>query len=379
MKDNDVRLYSAGFRVLVTIVILAYSIAEHFSRGTGSDFGNSLLVFLVLFLVSLNIVFHVTEKFRILGLVISIAVTLVLYFLISKTVLLLFALYFMDCVVLLKANPTWSLTFLVLLPYCGGQDLAFIVFVLAGTFSYYLLFAIFPNQAESIEEAYRGEQRFVVRLREMEKKHKLKLENVVLQFENQRLQEKSELSQNLHDKIGHAINGSIFKLEAAKLLMDRDANRSSEMVGDVILTLRESVDEIRVLLRNERPSHERLNLVRLKALFSSFTEKYGIGTQLDIMGDTDRISLTQYAILYDNTVEVLSNSLKYASCSEISASIGVYNRIMRYTIRDNGVGATYVNENMGLSGIRSRVVSAGGSVTINGEHGFEINMLIPMP
>jgi signal transduction histidine kinase len=284
----------------------------------------------------------------------------------------------LDCLAIFNINSFWGLISLVLFPYCGQHYFDFAIFTILMSFLYYLVYSVVKSQSEYIETTFKKEKQLLNRLYEADKKHKFKLQSTILRFENQRLQEKSELSQNLHDKIGHAINGSIFKLEGANLLINKDTAKSREMISDVIAALRESVDEIRYLLRNEKPSADLLNIGRLRALLSDFTDKYDIETSLVVEGDAGRVPIDIYGILYDNTIEALSNSLKYARCSKISATLGIYHRIVRYNIHDNGAGAQNIEYNMGLAGIRERIISAGGTVSICGEDGFEVNMLIPI-
>ena len=60
----------------------------------------------------------------------------------------------------------------------------------------------------------------------------------MLEAENKVLSERATLSQTLHDKLGHNINGSIYQLEAVKLLIDKDPGKAGGMVQSVIDQLR---------------------------------------------------------------------------------------------------------------------------------------------
>jgi signal transduction histidine kinase len=297
----------------------------------------------------------------------------------DKLFILMIVLNIMDCLALLGVSAFWGLFTLLLVPYSGSYRFVFVIFAVLMTFLYYLIYTVVRAQSEFIETTYKKEKQLLNRLREEDLRHKHTLRSTALRFENQRLQEKSELSQNLHDKIGHAINGSIFKLEAAKLLAYKDTAKSTEMIGDVVTALRCSADEIRLLLRDEKPPAELMNIGRLRALLSDFQDNYDIKTELEVEGDTARVPLNVFGILYDNTVEALSNSLKYARCAKVRVTLRVYNKILRYTVTDDGVGAQTITENMGLSGIRERILSVGGTVSVNGANGFEINILVPVP
>lgn len=378
MENTDMRLFSALLRLLLTVLIIIYPMMNGILGGNATVFQNPFFVFWVLLLLSSNIVYHINDRLKIPCLTLSFVTATMLYFTFSPILILVVILNIMDCLVILKINSFWGLVLLLLFPFCGQHYFDFIIFTVLMSFLFYLVHSVVNVQSKYIETGFKNEKRLLNRLSEADKKHKYRLQSTILRFENQRLQEKSELSQNLHDKIGHAINGSIFKLEGAKLLVNKDTSRSSEMISDVITALRESVDDIRYMLRNEKPSSELMNIGHLRVLLSDFTDKYDIETSLVVEGDAGRVSLTQYGIFYDNTIEALSNSLKYADCSKISVSLGVYNRIIRYTILDNGNGTQNITDSMGLTGIKERILAVGGTVNISGENGFEIIMLIPI-
>ena len=90
-----------------------------------------------------------------------------------------------------------------------------------------------------------------------QKEHKMQEEmhTHLLITQNRILEERTQLSQALHDRLGHGINGSVYQLEAAKLLMDKDPSRSQSMIQAVIDQLRTGMDQIRLLLRQKQPEN----------------------------------------------------------------------------------------------------------------------------
>ncbi len=207
--------------------------------------------------------------------------------------------------------------------------------------------------------------------------HKNELEKFSLIYKNKRLQEKSKLSQDLHDKIGHSINGSIFQLEACKLLIDKNPEQSKKIVTEVILSLRNSMDEIREILRKEKPHTSEIELVHIKKFCAEFQAKYGIETSFICEGDIKTVPQTIWPLLLDNIIEAFSNALKYSRCHSMHIGIFIYNKFVRCTIKDDGNGCTNINEGMGISGMRDRIITLGGTLSINAELGFEIIMVIP--
>jgi signal transduction histidine kinase len=206
---------------------------------------------------------------------------------------------------------------------------------------------------------------------------KVQLEKNMLVAENRILEERAQLSQTLHDKLGHNINGSIYQLEAAKVLIDNDPSRSKEMIGGVTDQLRSGMDEIRAILRKERPEKKKLAMLRVYDLCEDCNSK-GVEANLTTEGDTGLITDMQWETILDNAFEAVSNSMKYAGCKHIDISILVLNKMIRCTIKDDGKGCKKLVDGMGIAGMRQRMRDIRGILNFATECGFTINMLIPM-
>lgn len=212
-----------------------------------------------------------------------------------------------------------------------------------------------------------------------EKEHELQeeIKRGMLMAENQILEERSHLSQTLHDKLGHNINGSVYQLEAVKLLMEKDPEGSKKMVQAVIDSLRGGMDEIRTILRKERPKKYKLAILQLQKLCEECNEK-GVGAQIVTQGDMSQVPEKYIEIILDNAYEAISNSLKYAKATKIEIKILVMNQMIRCSIADNGVGCENIVDGIGLSGMRRRVRENNGILNFESEVGFTINMLLPI-
>lgn len=208
--------------------------------------------------------------------------------------------------------------------------------------------------------------------------HKEELEKSSLAFENRMLEEKTRLSQALHDKLGHSINGSIYQLEACKVLMDKAPDESAKMLQGVIDNLRSSMDEIRSILRKEKPDKKRMAYLQLVQLCSDCKEKYGITAEVKVEGENKEIPEAVWDVILDNSVEAVTNALKYAQCTRIFIEINLLHKVIRCSIEDNGTGCEVFKEGMGIQGMKSRIRKVNGVIDINSEFGFRINMIIPL-
>jgi signal transduction histidine kinase len=208
--------------------------------------------------------------------------------------------------------------------------------------------------------------------------HKEEQKRSILSFENKMLEEKSRLSQALHDKLGHSINGSIYQLEACKVLMDKKPEESTKIVQGVIDNLRASMDEIRSILRSEKPDKKRMALIQLIGLCEECKEKYGIEAEVRIDGEDKEIPESLWEIILDNTFEAVTNALKYAKCTKIMIDIALLHKVIRCNITDNGIGCKSIKEGMGIQGMMDRTRRVNGLIDINSENGFRINMILPL-
>lgn len=199
----------------------------------------------------------------------------------------------------------------------------------------------------------------------------------LLMAENQMLEERAELSQTLHDKLGHNINGSVYQLEAVKVLMEKEPETSKRMVQAVIDQLRGGMDEIRVILRKERPKKYKLAVLQLEKLCEDCRAK-GVDAELITEGELKDIPEKYLEVILDNAYEAVSNSMKYAKCSKIRISVHVLNQMIRCSISDNGIGCKEVVDGMGISGMRKRIREINGILDFETEAGFTINMLLPL-
>ena len=237
-------------------------------------------------------------------------------------------------------------------------------------------FVISPFKKQLHEETVL-EQELKATMESRELASKAELKKNMLSASNRILEERSNLAQALHDKLGHNINGSIYQLEAIKVLMDKDPEKSKQMTQAVIDQLRTGMDEIRAILRKERPEKKDLALLQLYKLCEDCNDK-GVETNLETDGDITQVPDRLWEVILDNAFEAVSNSMKYSKCKNILITIKVMNKFIRCSIRDDGVGCSNIKDGMGISGMRSRIRSVNGTIDFESLSGFAVNMLIPM-
>lgn len=267
--------------------------------------------------------------------------------------------------------------------FCGvfvypGNVLIFSINCIFIIIIYYQNYIIIKKYREYLEDFEKKEYQLKDSINSQDALYKEQLEKSSLTFENRMLEEKARLSQALHDKLGHSINGSVYQLEACKVLMEREPKESAKIIQAVIDNLRASMDEIRSILRREKPDKKRMAYLQLLQLCSDCKEKYGIQADVAIEGEDREIPELLWEVILDNTIEAVTNALKYSKCTKISIQIMILHKVVRCNIMDDGIGCTTLKEGMGIQGMKNRARKVNGYIDINSENGFQINMIIPL-
>jgi signal transduction histidine kinase len=192
------------------------------------------------------------------------------------------------------------------------------------------------------------------------------------------LEERNHIAQEVHDKVGHTIAGSLLQLEAANLYMDHNKEKSKEIIQTVINILREGMEGIRITLKNIKPGTEQLGINRVKLLIEEFSVNHFIKTSIRHTGNMERISPILWKIIVANISESLTNTIKYGNASAIAVHIEVLNKVVKAEIKDNGSGTLSIVKGLGIRGMEERSGNIGGTIIIDGSNGFSVITLLPL-
>ena len=374
MKESFRENYFLAVRVGMLLVLEIYIVLSQ-SALTGAS--AKVLLLLALFVGAMAGKELVKKQMKRIFFAMSCVLFGILVFYVGKEFVILGILLCYEILVDRKAKILWYLVPLLLAGIPSGVEVH--VQILIGL----MLMSIYI-QHEFVVEVYRqqtkedtiAEQHLKQNMNQREHEMQEEIRKNLLQAENQLLEERAQLSQTLHDKLGHNINGSVYQLEAVKVLMEKDPDTSKKMIQAVIDQLRGGMDEIRAILRKERPQKYKLATMQLEQLCEECRQK-GVDAQLVVEGELSQVSEKYLEIILDNAYEAVSNSLKYAKCKKIEIKIHVLNQMIRCSISDDGVGCKEIVDGMGISGMRRRVREVNGILDFESEIGFTINILLP--
>lgn len=374
MKDKTAINYFSIIKIIYTFLML---ICNFISTNEISNVTLGINVFLAILLVSSLILTDTVEK-KLYPIAASLILAVVLLAFFDRNYIAVVIVPILDMLLYLRL-PLWCYILDFILVMIPGIDIK--TFVLSCFFidslyiQYSFIILSYKHLLHSVIESEANLKGSIYRQNVL---HKMKENKSRLEYENKILDERNTLSQNLHDKLGHSINGSIYQLEAAKLLIDKDKEKTSEIMQAVIDTLRTSLDEIRAILRKKKPVRSELSFMKIWKLCDEMDTKYNIKTDFVCSGDKDKVESYIWDVILANATEACSNALKYSDCSSIVIKVNVLNKMVRCSISNDGRGCANVKKGMGLKGMEERLNDIGGIMSIESEYGFAINMIIPI-
>lgn len=192
--------------------------------------------------------------------------------------------------------------------------------------------------------------------------------------ESARVNERTRISRELHDLLGHQLTALTLNLEVAGHLADGQAlehvKRSHALAKLLLGNVREVVSQLR-----------ETGAIDLAAALRPLTENVpSLDIQLEIKDPLNVEDPQRAHVLLRCTQEIITNAVRHAGARHLW--IKVYREAPDRVVveaRDDGVGAEMVNVGNGLRGMRERLQQCGGQLQVEtrpGE-GFRLRATVP--
>ena len=208
------------------------------------------------------------------------------------------------------------------------------------------------------------------KIKEMEKERQLIAVHAVLHGEEN---ERTRLARDLHDGLGGLLSGLKLSLTSMKgnvLLSQENLNHFNHALG----LLDNSMKELRRVAHNMMP--EALTKFGIKDALTDFCAGLAnskVEIKFRFYGNGKRLDHNYEINLYRIAQELINNSIKHASATEIVLLIVQEEQRIHLTVQDNGIGFDLKildkSTGLGIANIRSRVEALNGKLEIFSESG----------
>lgn len=210
--------------------------------------------------------------------------------------------------------------------------------------------------------------------------HDMSLKNKALMLSQQevrhlaRTSERERIARDLHDLIGHTFSVITLKAELAGKLINKDNEQAKKEVSELENISRDALKQVREVVTGYRTSDLNTELAHAKYVLESneIHFKYQFD-DIEISNKTNK----ELAIILK---ELVTNILKHAHATKVSAQIEQNNHSVVMTVMDDGVGFNNTNDNegFGLKGIQERVAQLSGHLEINSNGQTTIKISVPL-
>jgi two-component system, NarL family, sensor histidine kinase DesK len=171
--------------------------------------------------------------------------------------------------------------------------------------------------------------------------------------------ERERIGRDLHDLLGRTLTLIAIKAELAAKLSANAPTRAETEMREVAAAAREALAEVRAAVAGMTGA----TLGREIASAQSALAAAGIACIVE--GDAEEIEQGAGAVLAMTLREAITNVLRHSGASTCRITLTQGAGGLELTVQDDGNGEA-VREGGGISGVRSRVLAAGGGLRISG-------------
>ncbi|MFJ8058767.1 sensor histidine kinase [Streptomyces sp. NPDC096142] len=195
--------------------------------------------------------------------------------------------------------------------------------------------------------------------------------------ESAALAERARIAREIHDVLAHSLSAQLVHLEAARLLIERGADRETilERVVAARGMARDGLSETRQAL-----SALRGEMTPLEDFLSEIVGTTG-GAQVTVTGDRRQLSAEASQAVRRVAQEALTNVRKHAQGAKVLLTLDYGEREVTLDVRDSGGSRgelTGAGGGYGLLGMRERAELLGGSLRAEpDEEGFVVTLKVP--
>jgi signal transduction histidine kinase len=192
--------------------------------------------------------------------------------------------------------------------------------------------------------------------------------------ESSRLNERSRISRELHDLLGHHLTALSLNLEVATHLSEgqpREHIKQAQSLAKLLLSdVREAVSQLR---------HDDAIDLR-EALFSLVDGVPSLEVRLDVPPDFRISDPLRAQMLLRATQEIITNAARHSGAARLDLRIASGQAGVLLEARDDGRGADAVQAGNGLQGMRERVAEFAGTLEIETSpgQGFALRLHLPV-
>ena len=330
-----------------------------------SQYGTEAFIQALVLVLLFQIAWHMkSQKYRIILQLLAMGLSLIQP---KEGLFWFFILYALANLLFHKAKlllPFAALSGLLLYGYVMKLFSLEVVVLLLALFLLSLLYKKKMGEKEKLEEDRRKLSTSLQKIEKQQLKEAVQKEAL---REYYILEERSRLSRELHDSVGHGLSTQLIQLKAIESIVEKDPQRAKSMLISLGEFTQNSMDKVRRVLADLKPPRllgEDVSGAIMK-LARDFEDRHGITVNFQFSRELGIVEEELRELFYRAVREFLNNSLKHADATRIDIILLKQEEHLYLTLKDNGKGCDEVRMNLGLRALTEFVFSLDGEMDID--------------
>lgn len=210
-----------------------------------------------------------------------------------------------------------------------------------------------------------------------------------LEISRVREEERKRIAADLHDEIGAMTIGMGASLVIAEtMIREKNFEKALEVINKIKRELDEATANFKKIAMNVRPSSlEVKNFSKtLKEYVLTVSKRSNLNVDFSLAIDNKKLNTDVVTVIYRVIQEALNNVMKHAQARNVKIRLYSDADGLKFDIHDDGKGFNTESDlrgpgviRMGINGIRDRIESIGGRVTIKSQpsKGSAVSVVLP--
>ncbi|MEV4243715.1 sensor histidine kinase [Streptosporangium canum] len=193
-------------------------------------------------------------------------------------------------------------------------------------------------------------------------------------------EQRLEISREVHDIVAHTLAVVGVHLNVAADALEESPEETREALRTAMDVRGKAMADLRSLigvLRIDGDTAPQPDLGDIAALVTA-AGATGLSVDLHEEGDSATVTGPQAVAAHRLVQESLTNTIKHANATHVSVRLRYTSAAVTVEVIDDGHGAAAPAEGHGLTGMRERVTTLGGTLSIEGSGGFAVRASIPL-
>lgn len=169
--------------------------------------------------------------------------------------------------------------------------------------------------------------------------------------------ERERIGRDLHDLLGHTLTLVAVKADLAARLSERDPAGARREMEEVAAAARDALAEVRTAVVGMTGASLAQEIEHARAALAA--ARVDAQIRVDAAADPRRGAVLAMALR-----EAVTNVIRHADASLCTIGLDADATGLRLTVRDDGRGGGPIHEGSGLSGMRARLLAAGGRLQV---------------